>query len=286
MELGAHLPLLSFGPEPCRLPELVDYAHAARDLGYRWLTANDHLVFQRPWLDGPTALATVIEHSGDLTLATTVALPVVRGAAATAKTLAAIDLLSGGRLVAGVGPGSSARDHELAGTSFEDRWRALDRAIDDLRAHWTGPDAFEPRPARPGSPPLWIGSWGSDAGLRRVARRGDGWLASAYNTTPDAFATARRRLDELTAGSGPLPNAVATCWTYIGEPAETDRILHDVLAPLVRRDPDELRDRVAVGTADQVAALFAAYADAGAERLLIWPLGDDLVQLERARALL
>jgi len=37
---------------------------------------------------------------------------------------------------------------------------------------------------RAGPVPLWIGSWGSAAGLRRVARLGDGWLASAYNTTP------------------------------------------------------------------------------------------------------
>src|SRR6266487_4019939 len=49
--------------------------------------------------------------------------------------------------------------------------------------------------AQPGGPPIWIGSWGSDAGLRRVARLGDGWLASAYNTTPELFTEARARLE-------------------------------------------------------------------------------------------
>jgi alkanesulfonate monooxygenase SsuD/methylene tetrahydromethanopterin reductase-like flavin-dependent oxidoreductase (luciferase family) len=283
MELGAHLPLLSFQGEQRDLVALVDFAQAARDLGCCWLAANDHLTFSRPWLDGPTALAATIGSSGDLTLATTVALPVIRGAAATAKALAAIDVLSGGRLVAGVGPGSSERDHELAGTSFADRWRALDRAIDELRRHWAGPEPLEPRPVRPDGPPLWIGSWGSEAGLRRVARRGDGWLASAYNTTPPLFASAAGRLAEVRGG--PMPNAVATCWTFIGEEAEAERMLRDVLAPLVRRDPDELRDRVAVGPPERVADLFAAYADAGAERLLLWPLADDVAQLERALTL-
>ena len=63
------------------------------------------MVFSVPWLDGPTALAAVIGHSGTMTLATTVSLPVIRGPVPLAKTLAAIDRLSQGRLVVAVGPG-------------------------------------------------------------------------------------------------------------------------------------------------------------------------------------
>ena len=167
------------------------------------LCVNDHLVFSRPWLDGPTALAAVLPRSGRMTLATTVAVPVLRGPAATAKILAAIDLLSGGRLVAGLGPGSSARDYELVGVRFEERWKRLDEAVQALRAYWRADDlAFEgayystagftltPTPAERPGPPIWIGSWGSAAGLRRVARLADGWLASGYNTTPELFAQA------------------------------------------------------------------------------------------------
>src|SRR6185436_8473580 len=101
---------------------------------YRYLCANDHLLFGRPWLDGPTALAATIEASADMTLATTVCLPVIRGPVQSAKTLAAIDLLSGGRLVAGVGPGSSARDYAVAGVPFEERWQRFDEAVQALRA--------------------------------------------------------------------------------------------------------------------------------------------------------
>src|SRR6266540_5650908 len=187
MEFGVHLPLISIAGEQRSLGDLLAFTEAARDLGYTHLCANDHLVFSRPWLDGPTALAAVLAHSGQMTLATTVAVPTVRGPAPLAKTLAAIDLLSGGRLVVGVGPGSSSRDYAAVGVPFEERWKRLDEAVTALRALWHGTpftgqfyategQALEPRPAQHPGPPIWIGSWGSEAGLRRAAHLGDGWL--------------------------------------------------------------------------------------------------------------
>jgi alkanesulfonate monooxygenase SsuD/methylene tetrahydromethanopterin reductase-like flavin-dependent oxidoreductase (luciferase family) len=59
------------------------------------------LLFQAPWLDGPTALAAVLDRSGDMELATTLALVALRGPVPSAKTLAALDVLSGGRVIAG-----------------------------------------------------------------------------------------------------------------------------------------------------------------------------------------
>src|SRR5215217_4369756 len=100
MDLGLHLPLMQFRDEELSLTRLREAVDAARECGFAAASANDHLVFQTPWLDGPTALATVIERSGDLTLATTISLAVVRGPVALAKTLSAIDILSGGRLIA------------------------------------------------------------------------------------------------------------------------------------------------------------------------------------------
>ena len=63
VEYGAHLPLVELGASRS-LPALKTYTGAATGLGYRYLCANDHLVFGRPWLDGPTALAALIEASG------------------------------------------------------------------------------------------------------------------------------------------------------------------------------------------------------------------------------
>ena len=81
MEFGVHLPLISFAGEQRSLADLLAFTDAARDLGYTHLCVNDHLVFSRPWLDGPTVLAAVLAHSGQMTLATTIAVPALRGPA-------------------------------------------------------------------------------------------------------------------------------------------------------------------------------------------------------------
>jgi alkanesulfonate monooxygenase SsuD/methylene tetrahydromethanopterin reductase-like flavin-dependent oxidoreductase (luciferase family) len=298
MDLGIHLPLMEFGGEGLSFARLEQAVDAARDCGLAAVSANDHFVFSTPWLDGPTALASVIERTGDMTLATTVSLAVLRGPVSLAKTLAALDLLSDGRLIAALGPGSSKRDYDALGISFDERWERFDEAIAVLRALLEGkpcpaeghyyrvPSDIELAPApRHGHVPLWIGSWGSSAGLRRVARAADGWLASAYNTTPDRFAEARellaRELGDRDRDAEGFPNALATMWTWVAkDQAEGDRVLRDVLAPLLNRDPDELRGRLCVGSPEHCAALLSEYAAAGCQRVYLWPLGDERRQIE------
>ena len=299
MDLGVHLPLLQFGDEPLSLRRLEATVDAAKDCGFASVSANDHLVFQRPWLDGLSALAAVVERSGELTLATTISLAVMRGPVPLAKALTALDVLSEGRLIAGVGPGSSEYDYRVLGIPFEERWKRFDEAVAVLRAllrrepmpeqpryYPVPPDlALAPGPRRPDGIPLWIGSWGSKAGLARVARAGDGWLASAYNTTPERFAAARAALEQALRDRGReaerFPNALATMWTWVSnDRAEGDRVLTDVLAPVLRRDPDQLRPQVCVGPAEHCAELLARYAEAGCRRVYLWPLGAEPRQLE------
>jgi alkanesulfonate monooxygenase SsuD/methylene tetrahydromethanopterin reductase-like flavin-dependent oxidoreductase (luciferase family) len=133
---------------------------------------------------------------------------------------------------------------------------------------------------------VWVGSWGSNAGLARVARLGDGWLASAYNTTPERFAAARARLARALAArdrdADGFPNALSTMWTWVTDArAERDRMLADVLAPLLARDPAELGAQVCIGSPEHCAELLSRYADAGCGRVYVWPLGDERRQLER-----
>jgi len=298
IDYGAHLPLIEFDGRRRTLADLRDYARLAAALQYRFLCANDHLVFARPWLDGPTALAGVIEVSAEMQLATTVSLPVVRGPVQTAKTLAAIDVLSRGRLVVGVGPGSSPRDYAAVRVPFEERWPRFDEAIQALRSllsedsgafegnfYSTAGLSLEPHPFRREGPPIWIASWGSPAGLRRVARLGDGWLASGYNTTPSGF---RDSLAFLTAaGKSPegFPHAIATMWLYVTDRRrDAERMLADVLAPIVNRPLEGLRElALPIGSAEQCAERISAFADAGAQRVFVWPLADELRQLELFR---
>ena len=198
---------IDFGGNPFTLDHLVQYTTTAVELGFAALAANDHLVFGAPWLDGPTALAAVLGSSGTMTRGHHRGPAVVRGPVPLAKSLAAIDRLSGGRLLVAVGPGSSPADHAAVGLDFSERWTRLDEAVGALRAllgpgrephagRWYSTTDIEllPYPVQPGGPPIWLGSWGSEAGLRRVARLADGWLASAYNITPAEFADARGRL--------------------------------------------------------------------------------------------
>jgi len=299
VDLGVHLPLIQFGEEPLSLGRLAMAVDAARDYGFAAISANDHFIFQTPWLDGPTALAAMIERSGEMALATTVALAVLRGPVPLAKSLAAIDLLSGGRLVAALGPGSSARDYDAVGVAFDERWARFDEALVVLRAllrrealpmdarYYLVPPDLEltPAPRRRGGVPLWVGSWGSKAGLARVARSGDGWLASAYNTTPERFSVARellaRALQDRGRGAQDFPNALATMWTWVStDRAAGDRVLAGVLAPMLKRDPEELRGQVCIGPAEHCAELLSRYAEAGCQRVYLWPLGDEQRQLE------
>jgi alkanesulfonate monooxygenase SsuD/methylene tetrahydromethanopterin reductase-like flavin-dependent oxidoreductase (luciferase family) len=289
---------MDFGGHPYTLDHLVEYASAASSLGFAAASANDHLVFATPWLDGPTALAAVIAASGDMTLATSVALPVVRGPIALAKALSAIDRLSDGRLVVGVGPGSSEQDYAAVGIDFSERWARLDEAVQLLHALWhresepfvgrwyssEGID-LEPRPAQPDGPPIWIGSWGSDVGLRRVARLADGWLASAYNITPSEFAGAWARLQSEVSGRGrdaaTFPNALGTMWCYItNSRAEADAIYSERLVPTIHRPEEMLRERLPVGPPEAFAEKLAAFRDAGVQRVFIWPVADERRQLE------
>ena len=280
MELGIHLPLMEFGDEGLSLARLARAVDAARECGFAAVSANDHFLFGTPWLDGPTALAAVVERSASMELATTVALVSLRGPVQLAKTIAALDVLSEGRVIAGVGPGSSERDYDATGVPYDERWGRFEDSVERLR-ELLGPESpLSPAPARAGGVPIWLASWGSRAGMRRVGRLGDGWFASAYNTTPEAFATAR---ESLPAG---FPNALVTMWTWITPDArDADRVLREVLGLLLRRDPDTLRGQLCVGSPQQCAELLSRYAEAGCERVHLWPLGDEPRQIELAAGL-
>lgn len=297
MKYGVHLPVIAFDGQPWSLRRLVEYTVTAERLGFEALSVNDHMLFARPWLDGLTAMASILPHTGQMTLSTTVALPVVRGPVPLAKGLAAIDVLSGGRLVVCVGAGSSAPDYLAVGVPFEERWKRLEEAVQALRALWrrdaapfagkfynTESITLEPYPSQPLGPPIWIGSWGSAAGLRRTARLGDGWLASAYNTTPQGFADSRRELGTylLAAGKDPtqFPNAIASMFFHVSDDrAATERLVRTILAPALNRPEHELRQRLLLGSAEGCAEQLAAYAAAGAQGVFAWPVDDELRQL-------
>jgi alkanesulfonate monooxygenase SsuD/methylene tetrahydromethanopterin reductase-like flavin-dependent oxidoreductase (luciferase family) len=277
--------------------DLCAYARTAKDLGYTTLAANDHLIWGKPWLDGPTSLASVISAAGDMTLATTIALPVVRHPVVVAKMLTTLACLAQGPVVGGLGPGSSGADYLAVGIPFEQRWARFDEAMQVVRTlvrgepttagrYYAAELQLAPTPDR--VPQVWFGSWGSDRRIAAMAALADGWFASAYNATPTQYREARVRLDGhlRAAGREPadFPDALATMWLFVTEDRrEADSVLTDVMAPLLKRDPSQLVD-LPIGSAQHCSEVLAAYAAAGAREVLLWPIRDSLHQLERGMA--
>ena len=287
MEVGVHLPQIDVLGGHLSSQRIVDTVAAARRYGAVALSANDHFAFPVPWLDGLVALSAAAPSSGPLDLMTSVTLPALRGPMPVASALAALSCLCAGRVIAGVGPGSSALDYSLVGQPFEERWSRFDAAIVRLREllRASEPTDPDPRPAAlavaSSTIPVWVASWGSPAGLRRVVRLGDGWLASAYHQTPEGFSMALGRLTELCRDRGrpTPPHAVGTMWQWITESSsDAERVLA-ALARGVGRDVDELRPRVCIGSAEHCVELLARYAAAGCQRMHFWPLADESRQL-------
>ena len=74
LQLAAHLPLVQFDSSPITRGRILETVAAAKALGFWGIAANDHVIFSRPWIDGPTALAMAIPFSGEMKVCTTIAL--------------------------------------------------------------------------------------------------------------------------------------------------------------------------------------------------------------------
>jgi alkanesulfonate monooxygenase SsuD/methylene tetrahydromethanopterin reductase-like flavin-dependent oxidoreductase (luciferase family) len=109
-------------------------------------------------------------------------------------------LVTGGRLLLGVGAGSTKADFDAVGVDFTTRMRALDEALVLMRRLWRGEQvgaaSLTPWPAAVGGPPVLIGSWSGKHWIPRAARDFDGWIASAARTSFTTIAEGIRRYRE------------------------------------------------------------------------------------------
>ncbi len=197
--------------------ELVEFAVMAEGLGYSSLWVNDFLL--TPRIEALTMLAAAAPATREVTLGTAVLLPVLRRPVQAAQTLASIDLLSGGRLVVGVGAAFTGRfglpQHQLSEVPWERRFARLDETVALWRQLWANPEAasfrgelirFDDLPAitapwRPGGPPIWLGG-GTPSACRRAGRLYNGWLPYPPDPTSYADGLAMVRDAESEAGRG------------------------------------------------------------------------------------
>ena len=143
-----------------------------------------------------------------------------RQAALAAKQIATVHLLSGGRIRVAVGVGWNFAEYEALGVDFAHRTDVLDEQIDVMRALWTESEVsyhghfhhldgvgINPRP--PGLIPVYIGTGASDAALRRVVAKADGWMPLVLpGLDPIDLRSAVARLREIANDEGRDPETL------------------------------------------------------------------------------
>ena len=167
----------------------VAFAERAEAAGLPSLWLPDRPVFANP--DPLVALGAVAATTRRIQLGTCVLLGTLRPPALLAKQVASLDVLSGGRVILGLGVGSRADDFAAAGVPFAGRGARATEFIRLLRLAWSGaPLRHEgrfyqmdvgpvgPRPVQPGGPPIWLGG-SAPAALRRAGRIADGYIGSS-----------------------------------------------------------------------------------------------------------
>jgi probable F420-dependent oxidoreductase len=216
MELG----LWCMNVGTCADPEVaVRVAQAAEAAGFESLWTGEHAVLPHPRPDGYPAPSDLpwLDSIASLTLLAT-ATQRVRIASGTmelplhhpvrlAKALASVDVISGGRLIAGLGLGNLEVEFAAFGVDMAERGLRMDEGLDALLELWTGDlpryegrtvsfsgiDA-QPRPVQPGGPPIVLGGGGTPRARRRIIQRAHGWYLNAADL--DATAAAMDRIAE------------------------------------------------------------------------------------------
>jgi probable F420-dependent oxidoreductase len=226
----------------------LDVALAAERSGFDFLAVNDHIVVPGgvgsayPYVAGGqwagadhghcfdqlATLAFLAGSTSRLRLLSSVMIVPYRPALATAKMLATIDVLSGGRLILGVGAGWMKEEFELLGAPFAERGRVTDEYLEAFKALWTEEKPayrgrhvafsdviFSPKPLQKPHPPIWVGGE-SRAALRRAARLGDAWYPGSNSQgkpldTPARLAAGIGELHRAAGAAGRSPQSVAVC---------------------------------------------------------------------------
>jgi probable F420-dependent oxidoreductase len=206
MRFGVVLP--TYWPE-AHLDAIAEIASRAEELGFASVWAADHVMVGKSDTtqfhyvhEAVTVLAWLSAITKRVRLGLSVLVLPQRDPVLVAKQIATLDVLSGGRLVAGVGAGWSKAEFGFLGADFAHRGGIMDDAIGVLRHLWAGvPDpyrgphfgfaehTFAPLPVQRGGPPIWVGG-NSDAAMRRAARLGDAWHGGGAMADPVAFARA------------------------------------------------------------------------------------------------
>ena len=269
MQLGFALPVSG----PWATPENVaSVARDAENAGFhglwtfqRWLVDDSQAGVYQSVLDPMIVLG----FAAAVTSRARLGLAIVNGPfyapVAIAKQLAALDVLSNGRVDAGIGLGWVPEEYAAAGVSMDKRGQRFDEWLDCLDVLLTGEDVsfdgtyykvppmrIAPRPVQQPRPPILIG--GSNARALRRAGAHDGWISRSRATIDDVRASIPA-VREAAESAGRSPDSVRCVVRGI-----------TVLREHPNDDPDRL---VLDGSLDQIREGLAAYAAAGADEVFL-----------------
>ena len=187
---------------PATPQAIIETACKAEELGFDALFVNDHVIVDdaprsAPWrnvYDPLMVLSHVAARTSTVLLGTSVLIMPYRNPIVTAKMVATLDQLSGGRAIAGVGAGWNEAEYDALGVPYHERWARTTEYLRLWQACWEpGPTTFHgrffsfdqmhvsPKPLQQPHPPIWIGG-SSHASLRRAAR-----FAQVWQPTPTAL---------------------------------------------------------------------------------------------------
>jgi probable F420-dependent oxidoreductase len=269
----------------CGAESLDAGAGTAQRLGWDSVWVTDHLMVpQGPeageygvMLEALTALTYVAARHEQVTIGTSVIVPAMRDAPLLAKELATLDVLSGGRLIVGVGVSDKGDIAEYTNLGkaerFPRRGAYLDEAITLWRHLWSGRTdpflgefhtltdyTFLPLPVQGSGIPIWCGGR-SERALRRTAELADGYHAA--QTGPGDLAARVPRLAELTTDRGrPMPTLSVRARVEFGPSTRSVYTLHgsadDMVDELVAFDRAGAHEMILVFDAVRPAAIEAA----------------------------
>jgi probable F420-dependent oxidoreductase len=272
LKVGVQLPEVE---REVRWPEIRAMARLAEDVGLDSLWVGDHLLYRLddgstrgPW-EAWTTLAGLAAVTERIAIGPLVACTSFHSPAMLAKQAATVDEISGGRLILGLGAGWNETEYRAFGFPFDHRVSRFeeaftiistllrDGAIDFAGSYYEARDCeLLPRPARPGGPPLLIGSNGERM-LRIALPHVDAWNSwyRDFDNRPDGIARLRAIVDAAARDVGRDPADIErTVAVYVQLPGGTGRVMGDQTAVTVKP---------LTGPPDAMAEAFRAYARAG-----------------------
>jgi probable F420-dependent oxidoreductase len=170
------------------------------------------------WADPFIGLTVAATVTTKIKLGTGICLLPEREPLITAKTVASLDLFSGGRVILGVGAGWLREETEVMGAKFGTRWKQTRETVEAMRVLWTKREASyegeivrfppvrcEPKPLQRPHPPVILGAHGPKA-LERVARTYDGWMP--LTDSPEEMKRDAAIIRKLAAEHGRKPDSI------------------------------------------------------------------------------